>query len=231
MVRHTVEWLCRFFVVGMVASIATSQDFGRCQRHFDFDSAKDASVLTGNWVTLGSTRRVFSCNTFNGFPKERGGVRLEETWMVPGFVGLWKHEVTSEVTSGPSGLNVTLAGFDGLLMPGQLAIGEYGNDLLLVQCGRMLWFPTVSYTILTREMPTDPEARVKEIFQTFNVPSNIPSFFMVNHEGCDKVPTTEVETNGLSSRRSVEVGRGGRERTPRIPEWRILEARDRGLLG
>ncbi|XP_066937760.1 uncharacterized protein [Macrobrachium rosenbergii] len=230
MVRHAMEWLCRFFVVGIVARIATSQEFGRCQRHFDFDSTKDVSVLTGNWVTVGSTRRVFSCNTIMGLKEGRETVRLEETWMVPGFVGVWKHEVTSEVNSGPSGPDVTLAGFDGLLMPGKLAIGEYGNSLLLVQCGRMLWFPTVAYTVISREMPTDPEAQVKEIFQEFNVPSSIPSFFMVNHDGCDKVPTTELETNGLSSRRSVELGESWRGRTSRIPEWRILESRDKGLF-
>lgn len=212
--------------------VTCQEDPDVCNKYFNFPTEKDVSVLSGKWVTLGSTRRVFPCNTIVGTTKSNRVIELEESWMVPGIVGVWRQRATSDLTSHGNHIDVTRSALDGVLTSGKLAVGRHGNNLILVQCTYFPWsplFPMAAVTVLSRDVPSDAASRAREILQRFRIPSSIPSFSTVKHEGCDTLRTTNPRLGSSSSQLLIRNDRPALN-AQRTRGWNIQDSPDRNVL-
>ncbi|XP_037797913.1 uncharacterized protein LOC119593069 [Penaeus monodon] len=165
-----------------------------CDRHFSISNDTDINKLTGEWVTVASTRKVFPCHRFSGKVVGADEAVLRESWRRTGWFGtVLDYEAEDEVAARSDGiLEVTRTRLAAVLVPGRLAVRSFGDSLVLVQCRNFVFFSLPSITVLTREVPSDPRAAVRRLFSQVRVTASIPSFYVADHNQCKNDSRTDT---------------------------------------
>lgn len=157
-----------------------------CNRHFSISNDTDLNKLTGEWVTVASTRKVFPCHRFSGKVEGANEAVLRESWRRTGWFGtVLDYDTEDEVAARSDGtLEVTRTRLAAVLVPGRLAVRSFGDSLVLVQCRNFVFFSLPSITVLARDVPSDPRAAVRSLFSQVRVTASIPTFYVTDHSQC-----------------------------------------------
>ncbi|XP_042859119.1 uncharacterized protein LOC122245237 isoform X3 [Penaeus japonicus] len=157
-----------------------------CNRHFSISNDTDLNKLKGEWVTVGSTRKVFPCHRFSGEVVGAREAVLRESWRRTGWFGtVLDYAAEDQIATRSDGLmEVSRARLAAVLVPGRLVVRSFGDSLLLVQCRNFVFFSLPSITVLTRDVPSDPRATVRSLVSQVRVTASSPKFYITDHSRC-----------------------------------------------